>query len=197
MDVRDIVVTWPKGTPLGSYLANLELAKRDELVINYRVARLPSWDDAIADHDVISWPYGVEHPRCYMVHDGAVRGWCEILYCCERADGEVDGWPAGLYLVRSPEWHPLERPVQMAGFRGWRWFDRRRVPATVEELEAALRDAESSLQKLAAHWIQARARRDRREVTRIGHKMDEAHGECRRAERRLRRASKRLTKGAE
>lgn len=118
---RDIVVTWPKTKPLEVYLGTLRRAAREGLVINYRVRHLPMWDDAINDHGVTGWAYGAEHPRCYQVHDGKVRGWTEVVYTCERAAGEVDGWPAGLYIVRNPEWHPVE-PTPMAGFRGWRWY---------------------------------------------------------------------------
>lgn len=118
---RNIVVTWPKTKPLEVYLGTLRRAFLKGLVINYRVRHLPTWDDATLEHDVLGWPFGVERPHCYHVHDGAVRGWTEVLYGCHRHDGEVDGWPAGLYIVRSPEWHPVD-PTPMAGFRGWRWY---------------------------------------------------------------------------
>lgn len=126
--MRHIVVTWPKGRALADYLETLAWAERNGREINYRVARMPNWDDALPSHGVTGWAYGVEHPRCYRVHDGAVRGWTEILYCCHRAYGEVayasgeDSWPEGLYIVCSPKWNPIE-PVPMPGFRGWRWFE--------------------------------------------------------------------------
>lgn len=127
---RDIVVTWPKSKPLGSYLADLAIAKARDLFINYRVSRLPVWRQAMDDHGWLGWPYGAEHPRCYMVHDGAVRGWCEVVGARFRKAGEVTGWPAGFYVVRSPEWHDVALPLRMAGFRGWRYFERyRRDPA--------------------------------------------------------------------
>lgn len=120
---RDIVLTWPKSRPLESYVSELARAERERMVINYRVASFPTWNDQEAwwDHGALCFGgYGSDSPRCYMVHDGAVRGWCEIVYCCAREDGEVDGWPAGKYIVRDPTWHPIE-PFPMEGFRGYRW----------------------------------------------------------------------------
>lgn len=120
----DIVVTWPKSKPLTAYLAELRRAEYEGLVINYRVARLPRWSPRNVDLWGRVRPVCAGRPaRCYMVYDGAVRGWCEILYACERDDGEVEGWPAGKYIVRDPKWHHLETPIPMSGFQGWRWFD--------------------------------------------------------------------------
>lgn len=120
---RNIVVTWPQTKPLDSYLAELARAARERWTINYRVARLPAWPDTIEDHGWTGWPYGVETPRCFMVHTGYVRGWCAVIGAGHRADGEVEGWPSGLYVVRDPEWHPLAEPIPMPGFQGWRWTD--------------------------------------------------------------------------
>lgn len=118
---RDIVVTWPKTKPLENYVRNLRFADKKRLVINYRVARLPHWDDAIEDHGSRGWAFGATRPRCYMVHSGFVRGYCEVLYTCYQEEGMVEEWPAGLYVVRSPEWNPIE-PIPMRGFQGWRWW---------------------------------------------------------------------------
>lgn len=126
---RSIVVTWPKSKPLGEfgptgvgYLPELWRANDVGDVINFRVARLPRWLDSIEDHGWTGWPYGVRGPRCYMVHDGAVRGWVQVIGTCHRAEGEVHGWPAGFYIVRDAMWQPID-PIPMRGFQGWRWFD--------------------------------------------------------------------------
>lgn len=126
-DHYDIIVTWPKTKPLAAYLEQLADAQIAGLQINYRVARLPAWSDKVAfwDHGSLCFgSYPTPPPRCYIVHSGFVRGWSPILYCCQRKLGEVDGWPSGLYIVRSPEWHPWPMSTQpaMAGFRGTRWF---------------------------------------------------------------------------
>lgn len=115
---RDIVVTWPKSRPLSSYLDELLKAYAQGLEINYRVSRLPQLDFA-------AWE---ERPgRCYMVHDGAVRGYNEINRFTHRSDvrdpisGEL--MRPGYYIVRDPRWIPIT-PIPMAGFQGWRWFER-------------------------------------------------------------------------
>jgi hypothetical protein len=114
---RDIVATWPKSRPLSSYLDELLRAYRLGLQINYRVARLPHLPFA-------AWE---ERPgRCYMVHDGAVRGYNEIDRFTHRSDVRDPitnlFMPPGFYIVRDPRWHPID-PIPMAGFQGWRWFD--------------------------------------------------------------------------
>lgn len=119
---RDIVATWPKSRPLRSYLDELLLAERDGLEINFRIANPPHWE------------FGVlrDRPaRCYMVHDGLIRGYNEILYATYRGPGEVARvandsfagfWPAGHYIVRDPRWYGCPRRA-MRGFQGWRWLD--------------------------------------------------------------------------
>lgn len=120
MAQRDIVVTWPKTLPLEDYVAELRSAERRGDVINFRVAH-PPWD-AIGG-------------RCFMVHDGAVRGWNRIVEVLHRDEGEVRDvrsgghWPAGFYVVREPIWFPVVPPIPMRGFQGWRWYCE---PATVE-----------------------------------------------------------------
>lgn len=113
---QDIVVTWPSRRPLGSYLAELQHARREGLVVNFRIARAPSRPVR----------------RCYVVHSGYVRGWSPVIEVRRRGAGEVARvrsdndsglWPAGVYVVRDPEWNPLRKEVPMRGFQGWRWID--------------------------------------------------------------------------
>lgn len=112
---RDIVATWPQTRELESYLAELKRAEKQNLVINYRVGRLPK----------------TQPERCYMVHSGSICGWCEVVDMCWRGQGQVQDpvtkafmFP-GYYIVRSPKWHALKTPVEMSGFQGWRWIDRK------------------------------------------------------------------------
>lgn len=107
-----IVVTWPKTRPLRSYLRELARAADGDQVINFRVPGHPPVKPG---------------ERCYMVHDGFVRGYNTVLRVEHRAAGEVTDpvtrrpWPAGWYVVRDPVWHALEKPVRMDGFRSWRY----------------------------------------------------------------------------
>lgn len=123
---RDIVVTWPKTRSLQSYLDELERAEELGLRINYRVARLPRWSEETLNLDSLA-------ARCYVVHDGAIRGWNDIITAEWYEDNEVSRvendawagfWPAGWYVVRDPHWYPIDPIVSMKGFQGWRWYDR-------------------------------------------------------------------------
>lgn len=111
--MTDIACTWPKTKPLGTYYAELENARRRNLVINFRVPARPK-----------STPQ-----RCYMVYDGFVRCWSPVKAILWRGEGEVrrvDGqgfWPAGWYIMREPFYAEIE-PLPMKGFQGFRYFDR-------------------------------------------------------------------------
>lgn len=109
----DLVITWPKSRPLASYLLELRKAERWGQVINYRVPSKPR---------VKPRP-----ERCYMVHDGAIRGWNAVIDLAWRGEHSVTDpitgafWASGWYVVRDPQWHEIE-PVPMAGFRGFRYI---------------------------------------------------------------------------
>lgn len=109
----NIIITWPKTRTLESYVE--ECAKACELSqeINFRVPARPK-EARVGD-------------RCYVVYDGFVRGWHEILVVNWRDEGVVRDrsgsfWPAGWYIVRHPLYHPwLDDPVPMRGFQGVRY----------------------------------------------------------------------------
>lgn len=135
---RDIVVTWPKDRRFASYLAELERAKGRGLFVNFRVPRLPNWPDLLQGHGGSGFAYGTDPPRCYRVHDGKVRGWLTVVTAEARGARDVERvdsdplksrfskyWPAGNYILCDPLWHTAAVPIDMKGFRGWRWFDRR------------------------------------------------------------------------
>lgn len=116
---RDLILTWPKSRPLASYLRELQGAKERSEVINFRVSGRPNVSAG---------------SRCYMVHDGAVRGWSAIIAVAHRGPREVRRvasddrsgfWPEGWYVVRDPTWFPLRDPVAMQGFQGFRYMLRR------------------------------------------------------------------------
>lgn len=117
--MTDLILTWPKHRPLDSYLRELKLAAERNEVINFRVSGCP----VVGAGD-----------RCYMVHDGAMRGWSPILEVAHRgprqvrrvaSDDRSGFWPEGWYVVRKPVWTPLDEPVPMRGFQGFRYLTRR------------------------------------------------------------------------
>ena len=110
----DLLVTWPKTKPLSSYLETLMWAEMGGDTINYRVSRLPT----------------KQADRCYVVYDGAIVGWSQVVGYSVRKDNEVwdydrqSYWVMGNYIVREPKWFPVEKPVAYKSFQGWRYFDR-------------------------------------------------------------------------
>lgn len=114
---KDIVITWPKKRSLNSYLVELENAERDGCVINFRVPTLPKG----------------KAERCYVVHDGAIRGY-NLIVSIERQENYMvldpltgEYWPSGNYIVRWPKWHDIE-PIPMKGFQGYRYIERPKKP---------------------------------------------------------------------
>lgn len=112
--MKDLLITWPKKRSLESYLTELEKAATKGQLINFRVPTLPK----------------VECERCYIVYDGKVRGWTRMVDERYRGVEEVIDpvlggfWPAGNYIVRTPQWHPLENGPEMKGFQGYRYIER-------------------------------------------------------------------------
>lgn len=107
----NIVITWPRSRTLDDYLTELRGAVLRGEVINFRVP---------------SKPKVYPGDRCYIVHDGAVRGWNEVIEVRERDEVrnvKTGGtWPHGIYIVRDPRWLWLPEPFPpMRGFQGWRY----------------------------------------------------------------------------
>lgn len=113
--MADIILTWPKGRTLESYVTALGEAFRNDELINFRVSNLPK--DAY------------EYDRVYMVHDGHVRGYNWLHSFALRGENEVKDpitgafWPEGKYIVRHPGWKAIT-PIPMKGFQGWRYADK-------------------------------------------------------------------------
>lgn len=114
--MRDIVVTWPKSKPLEVYLDELLAAVIAGAEINFRLPTSPRYVPE----------------RCYMVHSGYVRGYNLVRSVQWRGPREVlrvasdplaGYWPAGWYVIRAPEWHPIAL-IRMQGFQGFRYFER-------------------------------------------------------------------------
>lgn len=116
---KDLVATWPKSRTLESYLTELDRAQGLGECINFRVSKLPS---KVGFLDWIGRPH-----RCYMVYDGWVRGYNNIIGLDRLGDNTVfdpisgDALPSGNYIMRAPLWHPVEKK-KMHGFQGWRYY---------------------------------------------------------------------------
>lgn len=131
--MRDIIVTWPKGRQLQSYLDELAKAERNELVINFRLPNPPK--EAIPSANTVSCSFrgASKLPKCYMVYDGYIRGYNEILEIAHKGGRQVTDpvsggfMRSGWYVVRHPKWYALDKLIPMTGFQGFRYFDEYRM----------------------------------------------------------------------
>jgi hypothetical protein len=110
--MRSWVITVPKTVLWEDYLEEVRDAAEWQEVLNFRVRGFPK-EMQVGD-------------RCYIVHNGKVRGWMEICGLAVR-DGfrcHTTGkdWPAGKYIQRSGQFHFVDGPG-MNGFRGVRRFE--------------------------------------------------------------------------
>ena len=109
----DWVLTIPKTISWSDYERELATVADGSQVMNYSTRYIPQ---GMSKGD-----------RCYLVHDGQVRGWMEIVGVEDRKDPWVctttgRTWPAGKYIQRSGPFHKVEGP-EMTGFRGVRKFE--------------------------------------------------------------------------
>ncbi len=107
------VITIPKTVKWSDYQKELDTVADGSVVMNYRTRYFPK-EMKVGD-------------RCYIVWNGMVRGWMEITgmgtsykpWVCTTTGVS---WPAGKYIERTGEFHPVDGPA-MTGFRGVRKFD--------------------------------------------------------------------------
>lgn len=65
--------------------------------------------------------------RCYVVYDGRVRGWMEIVGKMSTQTGfrcttTKRDWPPGHYILRSGPFHRIRKKIEMKGFQGLRRY---------------------------------------------------------------------------
>jgi len=107
------LITIPKTTPWAEYQKELAAVADGSQVMNYKTRYIP---EKMKKGD-----------RCYLVHDGRVRGWMEIVGLVEREEPWTctttgTRWPAGKYIQRAGPFHKVDGPAY-TGFRGIREYD--------------------------------------------------------------------------
>lgn len=107
------VLTIPKKVKWSDYEKELATVEDGSQVMNYKTRYIPK---GMSQGD-----------RCYIVHDGKVRGWMKITGVEDRSEpwectttGKT--WPAGKYIQRSGAFHKVDGP-EMTGFRGIRKYE--------------------------------------------------------------------------
>ena len=108
----DWVVTVPKTILWENYLKELKTVEDGTQVLNYRVRFFPK-EMKVGD-------------RCFIVHDGSVRGWMSIVglrhlekpWQCTTTKIMC---PSGNYIQRSGKFNEVRNRL-MVGFRGLRKY---------------------------------------------------------------------------
>lgn len=106
----DIVVTLPKSVKWAEYEEELAVAASGG-EIKYKVQGMPKAGPG---------------DRCYVTHDGFVRGWmCIDRIAADSFKCSTTGraWN-GLFVVRTGKFHPVIPCVAMRGTQGFRYVER-------------------------------------------------------------------------
>lgn len=104
----DIVVTIPKSISWKDYEKELDAVKDYSQVMNFKVNNFPKTKPG---------------NKCYLLYDGAIIGWMEIVGLSEKEfDCTTTGnkWK-GKFIERSGPFHRID-PIPMKGFQGFRYF---------------------------------------------------------------------------
>lgn len=113
--MSSIIITIPKNINWKDYEKELKAVEDGKMEMHYKVHVLPR-DVNVGD-------------RCYVCHDGFVRGWMKISHI-----GPINGfrctttgkdWDGGNYISRTGKFHYLKNPYPMKGFMGFRKVDDR------------------------------------------------------------------------
>ena len=109
-EFNDWMITIPKKVNWDEYIQELEDAHANGDVANFRVANFPK---KMRPGD-----------KCYIVHDGKLRGWTEVKAMKHWPEGfecssTGQEWPPGKYIQRSCEFHAIDGP-EVKGFQGVR-----------------------------------------------------------------------------
>ena len=104
----DIVITLPKSFSWDEYTKEIQHALDNEEVLNFKVPYLPKV---------------IKGDKCYVVHQGYVRGFMYIVgtstepFECTTTNRK---WK-GNFVQRSGDFHEID-PIPMKGFQGFRYF---------------------------------------------------------------------------
>ena len=108
---RSLIVTLPSTTKWNEYEKELRKAANYKHVLNFKVHNFPK---------------GVHiGDKCYIVHDGVIKGWMEIVgfseepFTCTTTNKQ---WH-GKFIQRSGPFHYLQEKIPYKGFQGFRYFD--------------------------------------------------------------------------
>jgi len=108
---RSIIITLPSQIRWRDYEEELKKVENYSQVLNFKVPHFPK---GINKGD-----------KCYIVHQGFVKGWMEIVgfsekqFVCSTSNKKWDG----KFIERSGPFHYLNEKIPYKGFQGYRYFD--------------------------------------------------------------------------
>ena len=108
---KSIIITLPSSEKWEDYEPELDNVKNYSNVMNFKVHNFPK---GIKEGD-----------KCYIVHQGFIKGWMEIVgfsekeFTCNTTDKK---W-RGKFIERSGPFHYLTEKVPYKGFQGFRYFN--------------------------------------------------------------------------
>lgn len=117
MPESNIIITLPKSVKWEDYQKEIDTVADRSYVMNFKVNGFPKVKIGA---------------RCYIIHNGFIRGWMEIVgfsakdFSCTTTGA---GW-SGKFIERSGEFHEIKNSIPMKGFQGFRYV--------TEELEKIL-----------------------------------------------------------
>ena len=109
----DIAITIPKKIKWEDYCKELDTVRDGSQMMLYKLPTKPK--------------HNLKGGRCYICHNGYVRGWMEIIdviysdgFTCTTTNTP---WPEGWYVCRSGEFHEIENIIPIKGFQGYRYVN--------------------------------------------------------------------------
>lgn len=108
---RSIIITLPSSVTWKNYEDELKNVENYKQVLNFKVSHFPKGIHA--------------GDKCYVVHQGFVKGWMEIVgfsekqFTCSTTKKKWDG----KFIERSGPFHYLNEKIPYKGFQGFRYFD--------------------------------------------------------------------------
>lgn len=107
LEAKDIIITLPKHIKWSDYEKELEAVKDYSNNLNFKVNHLPKTDIGA---------------KCYLVHNGNMVGWMEIVAMSNKefTCGTTGKQWKGNFIERSGPFHKIP-PIPMKGFQGFRY----------------------------------------------------------------------------
>jgi hypothetical protein len=107
-EMKDIIITIPKNISWEDYKKELDRAEQGE-ILNFKVSNFPKTNKGA---------------KCYICHDGYIKGYMIISGFSENEfNCTTTGkhWK-GKFIQRTGKFYPIN-PIQYKGFQGFRYFN--------------------------------------------------------------------------